>query len=63
MYMYVQQYIRATFLLSTCHSCVHATALKLKSSHNATMAFVSYAYYLVMASYNVHATDINACRQ
>ena len=37
-------YIYATFLFSTCLSCVYVIALKLKSSHNATMAFVSYTY-------------------
>ena len=39
-------YIRAKFLLSTCHSCMYVTAMKEKSSLNATIAFVSYAYKL-----------------
>ena len=37
-------YIHVTFLLSTCHYCVYATALKPKFSFNATMVFVSFAY-------------------
>ena len=43
----VLYYIHATFLLSTCHNCVHITALKLRSSHNATMAIVSYVCSLL----------------
>ena len=37
-------YIHVIFLLSACISCVNVTALKLKSNHNATMAFASYGY-------------------
>ena len=42
----VLYYIHVTFLFSTRHNCVHITALKLQSSHNATMAFVSYVCLL-----------------
>ena len=43
----VFQYIHARFLLCACHGCVYVTAMKLKSSNNATMAFVSYAISLL----------------
>ena len=43
----------------TCNNCMYVTVSKVKSSHNATMAFVSYAYKLVMVSYNVYALYVD----
>ena len=43
-------YIHAGFMFCICHNCMYLTVLKLKSSHNATIVFVSYAY--AMLSYS-----------